>query len=86
MKEYCIVNEDSTISAIGTKAEGISALGELKLVGEHRTIHFKIEGYKEIILNGYTEQYTDEEALSDAINNVVWRHLPDYGFRIFQSC
>jgi hypothetical protein len=85
MKEYCIVNEDSTISAIGTKAEVISALGELKLVGKSRTIHFKIEGYQELVLNGYTEQFSDKEALSDAINDAVWRHLPDYGFRIFQS-
>ena len=86
MKEYCIVNEDSTISAIGTKAEVISALGELKLVGEYRTIHFKIEGYQELILNGYTESFSDEEALSEAINNDVWGWLPNYGFRIFQSC
>jgi hypothetical protein len=86
MREYCIVNEDSTISAIGTKAEVISALGELKLVGEDRTIHFKIKGYQELILNGYTESFSDKEALSDAINIVVWRRLPDYGFRIFQSC
>jgi hypothetical protein len=86
MKEYCIVNEDSTISAIGTKAEVISALGELKLMGKSRTIHFKIKGYQELILNGYTESFSDKEALSDAINNVVWRYLPDYGFRIFQSC
>ena len=86
MKEYCIVNEDSAISAIGTKAEVISALGELKLVGESRTIHFKIKGYQELILNGYTESFSDKEALSDAINNVVWGWLPKYGFRIFQSC
>jgi hypothetical protein len=87
MKEYCIVNEDSTISAIGTMAEIISALCEIKLVGESRTIHLKVPGYREITLNGYSEQYTDEEALSDAINNVVGRVLfRDYGFRIFQSC
>jgi hypothetical protein len=85
MREYCIVNEDSTISAIGTKAEIISALCELKLVGESRTIHLKLPGYQEVILNGYTEAFSDEEALSDAINTVVWRRLPDYGFRIFQS-
>lgn len=85
MKEYCIVNEDSTISAIGTKAEIISALCGLKLVGESRTIHLKLPGYQEVILNGYTEEFSDEEALSHAINTVVWRSLPDYGFRIFQS-
>lgn len=86
MREYCVVNEDSTLSAIGTKAEVISALCQLKLVGKSRTIHLKVVGYQELTLNGYNEEYTDEEALSDAINNVVWRRLPDYGFRIFQSC
>ena len=31
MKEYCIVNEDSTISAIGTKAEVISAFYQARI-------------------------------------------------------
>jgi hypothetical protein len=31
--------------------------------GESRIIHFKIKGYQHLILNGYAEQFTDEEAL-----------------------
>lgn len=83
MNKYCIVDEYGK-AYIGTKADVLAAVCEMKLVGDSRELYYKFAGHLGTTVHGYGADFSDFEAASDAVN-FVWGKLPQYGFRVFQS-
>ena len=81
-KSYCVVSRGRTPYE-GSKQEILSQICRIKF-DEANRLCFKFTCHKAVTLHSYSNDWTDEDKMKDAVK-CVWNYLSDYGYRVYRD-